>query len=187
MILIQLTGLSGAGKTTLAQGAKVSLEKQGYAVEVIDGDVYRQRLWPELSFSPTDRQENIRRLSYLGGLFCKQGIIVFIAAINPYESVRTEVSSLYPFVRTVYVHCDLPTLLKRDTKGLYARALLPEGHPDKLLNLTGINAPYEPPTHPHLVLNTGLYTAEQCTYELVSYLFSTLPSDVKNVGTKEVS
>lgn len=168
MILIQLTGLSGAGKTTLAQRAKIELEKRGFLVEVLDGDLCRQQLWPELSFSRQDRQENIRRLAYLGHLFCRRNHLVFMAAINPFESMRAGVSALYPGTRTVHVHCDLATLINRDTKGLYARALLPQGHPDRLTNLTGVDDPYEPPVNPDLMLNTGVDTEDECTAKLVS-------------------
>ncbi|KAB7728447.1 adenylyl-sulfate kinase [Rudanella paleaurantiibacter] len=175
MVLIQLTGLSGAGKTTLAQRAKVQLEKHGYAVDVLDADVLRQKLWPELTYSAAHRQENIRRLAFLGHLLCRRNVVVFLAAINPYEATRAEVAAQYPGTQTVYVCCDLPTLIERDTKGLYARALLPDNHPNKLANLTGVNDPYEPPLHPDLTLYTARQTEAQSTEQLVTYLLTVLP------------
>lgn len=172
MVLIQLTGLSGAGKTTLAQRVKRELEAQGFAVEVLDGDTYRKQLWPELTFSPADRQENLRRLGFLAQLLCRRGIIVLLAAINPYEAIRADLRAQCPAARTVYVRCDLPTLLRRDTKGLYARALLPDHHPDKLTNLTGVNAPYEPPVAPDLLIDTAGQSEAQCAERLTGFVLA---------------
>lgn len=169
-MLIQMTGLSGAGKTTLAEGAKNVLETLGYRAEVLDGDVCRKQLWPELTFSPSDRQESIRRLAHIGYSLSQQGSIVFIAAISPYESVRQKVTATYPNVQTVYVRCDLPTLIQRDTKGLYARALLPDSHPHKLTNLTGVNDHYDVPPAPDLLIDTASHTVAQAIALLVHFV-----------------
>lgn len=174
MLLIQLTGLSGAGKTTLAEGAKNTLATLGYRAGVLDGDICRRQLWPELTFSREDRQKNIHRLSAVGQLLCQQGVIVFMAAINPYESVRACVSKHNPNVQTVYVNCDLSTLIRRDTKGLYARALLPDNHPNKLTNLTGVNDPYEVPNAPDLCINTATQSEAQSIACLVDFVLSTI-------------
>ncbi|MBC7571900.1 MAG: adenylyl-sulfate kinase [Spirosoma sp.] len=177
MMLIQLTGLSGAGKTTLAEGAKNALDVLGYRVGVLDGDICRRQLWPELTFSRQDRQKNIYRLSSVAQLLCQQGVIVFMAAINPYQSVRADVSAQYPNVRTVYVRCDLPTLIRRDTKGLYARALLPNEHPDKLTNLTGINDLYEAPPTPDLLIDTTTQSEAQAIARLVEFVQRSITTD----------
>ena len=154
MLLIQLTGLSGAGKSTIANGVKALLAAQGYRVEVIDGDVYRKILCRDLGFSKKDRNENIRRLGFVANLLSSHGVIVLLAAINPYNDIRKELSAYGPHVCTVWINCDLQNLIKRDTKELYKKAMLPESHPERVNNLTGVNDPYEPPDNPDLVIHT---------------------------------
>ena len=119
MILIQLTGLSGAGKSTLSSNVKAELQQLGYKVEIIDGDIYRQNICRDLGFSEQDRIENIRRLSFIGLTLAKHGVVVILAAINPFEDIRQELKSSADFVKTVWVDCDLETLVRRDTKVLY--------------------------------------------------------------------
>ncbi len=174
MLLVQLTGLSGAGKTTLAYRAAEQLAALGYRVDVLDGDQYRQHLWPELTFSDHDRRENIRRLGYLAQRLTRHGVVVLLAAINPFDAVRRDLQAANPGSQLVFIDCDLPTLQQRDTKGLYARAALPDNHPDKLTNLTGVNGPYERPDWPDLVIQTHLVTEEVATHQLVSFLVSRL-------------
>ena len=174
MLFVQLTGLSGSGKTTLSERVANRLTKLGYRVEVLDGDLYRRRLWPELTFSASDRQENIRRLGFIGQRMTHHGLIVILAAINPYEHVRAELSVLIPRSKLVFIHCDLPTLCRRDTKGLYARSLLPPDHIDKITNLTGINDPYEPPLSPDLLIDTGIETEENSEEKLLNAMMNWL-------------
>lgn len=143
MLLIQLTGLSGSGKSTIADGVKKALSPLGYPVEVLDGDVCRRELWKDLSFSRDDRMENIRRLGFIGNLLSRNGIITVISAINPYQKVRSDLACQYTNVKPAWINCDLATLFERDTKGLYARALLPADHPEKLHHFTGVSDPYE--------------------------------------------
>ena len=170
MLFIQLTGLSGSGKTTIANGVKKLLESNGFRVEVIDGDVYRKKLCPDLGFSKEDRHENIRRLGFVSNKFAVNGIISILAAINPYEEVRKELSLFGPHVKTVWIDCELDLLFKRDTKQLYQKAMLPDGHPDKINNLTGVNDPYEPPGNPCLIINTGIETEETSIKILFDYI-----------------
>jgi len=172
MIFIQLTGLSGAGKTTLASNVKAMLLNLKYKAEVIDGDVYRQTLCRDLGFSKADRIENIRRLGTLAILLARKEVITMMAAINPYESVRQELKSQYDFVHTVWVDCDLETLIKRDTKGLYRRAMLPDGHPEKITNLTGIDDPFEQPENPDLIIDTHKTSEEDSSRILLNYILS---------------
>ncbi|GAB4045585.1 adenylyl-sulfate kinase [Spirosoma litoris] len=174
MLLIQLTGLSGAGKTTLAYQAKAKLVDMGYRVEVLDGDEYRRKLWPELTFSAQDRQESVRRLGHIAALLSRNKLIVLMAAINPYESVRNELKLVSPVTKVVYVQCNVDVLCLRDTKGLYSRALLPDGHPDKITNLTGINDPYEIPATPDLILNTDSESVEMSTKKLLKFVIESL-------------
>lgn len=149
---MQFTGLSGAGKTTLANGLKEALARTGLEVVVVDGDEFRKTLCSDLGFSNTDRMENIRRLAAYAASLPVDKIVV-LAAINPYEAIRQELVCHYQ-AKTVWIKCALPELIRRDTKGLYHRAALPEHHPDKLLNLTGVNDVYEEPTHSDLVIET---------------------------------
>lgn len=174
MILIQLTGLSGAGKSTIAHGVKTKLESLGHAVEVIDGDEYRKSLCKDLGFSRADRNENIRRLGFVGCKLVQFKVIVILAAINPYEEVRKELKQRSPAVKTVWVDCDLDTLRQRDTKGLYYRAFLDDGHKDKLRNLTGVNDPYEIPEDADLILHTNRETEEESMQKLFDYILANI-------------
>jgi adenylylsulfate kinase len=125
MLIIQLTGLSGSGKTTLSDHVKQKLEDRGLRVEIIDGDTYRKTLCSDLGFSKEDRSENIRRLGKAAYSFTGHRDVVIVAAINPFEQVRNELKLNYG-IKTVWINCDIDVLIKRDTKGLYKRALLPE-------------------------------------------------------------
>jgi adenylylsulfate kinase len=169
-MIIQLCGLSGAGKTTIATQVKSKAAAYGIAVEIIDGDAYRKALCKDLGFSKEDRCENIRRLGFVASKLSVHGVVCIISAINPYEAVRRELACTYKQVRTVFVDCDLETLVQRDTKGLYKRALLPDGHPDKLYNLTGINDPFEAPAAPDLHLYTHRQTIDACAGEILAMI-----------------
>jgi adenylylsulfate kinase len=169
-MIIQFCGMSGAGKTTLAEYVKVGLELQNIPIEILDADEYRKLLFKDLGFSKEDRVENIRRLAFLANKFSLQKIIPIICAINPYEEVRKEVKEKYPNVKTIFIHCPVSELIKRDTKGLYKKALLPEGHIDKIGNLTGINDPFEIPLKPDLVINTDHNNIEACTNILIKFI-----------------
>jgi adenylylsulfate kinase len=170
MIFVQLTGLSGAGKSTIAAAVKELLQGEGYKVEIVDGDVYRKKLCPDLGFSKEDRNENIRRLGFVANLLATHGVISILAAINPYEEIRQELSAYGPHVKTVWINCDLQTLLKRDTKQLYKRAMLPNDHPEKIHNLTGVNDPFEEPIDPDLVIDTHKHSEAESVamlYDLI--------------------
>jgi adenylyl-sulfate kinase len=168
-MIIQLTGLSGAGKSTLAEGVKTLIEKHSLKVVIIDGDVYRKTLCKDLGFSKEDRMENIRRLGKAAWLLKDQADIIMIAAINPFEETRNELKENYA-AKTVWIKCDIPVLINRDTKGLYKRALLHDNHPDKLFNLTGVNDTYEPPLSPDLVIDTSIETATQSIQAFYDFL-----------------
>jgi adenylylsulfate kinase len=167
-MLIQLTGLSGAGKTTIAYGMQSLLEQEGRSIVIIDGDVYRQTLCKDLSFSREDRVENIRRLGKVAHGYVQEGYIAIIAAINPYEVARQELKKLYD-AHTVWINCSLAELVRRDTKGLYKRALLPDDDPNKLNNLTGINDVFEIPTAA-FVLDTTNNTVDESVRKLYGYM-----------------
>jgi len=171
MILL-FCGLSGAGKSTLANSVKDRLGQQSIPVEVIDGDPYRARLFADLGFSRQDRSENLRRLGYLADKFAAHGIVTIVSAISPYDDVRRELVALYPDVKVVFIDCPLDELRRRDTKGLYRRASLPDDAPDKLTCLTGVNDPFEPPSEPDLYFNTGDSGIDECTARICEYVMS---------------
>ena len=153
-LYIQLTGMSGAGKTTLAMAVKKRLQNRGIKVEVIDGDEYRENLCRDLGFSKGDREENIRRLSFVGKVLGRNNVVCIMSAINPYNSTRNHIKKTIPDSKLVYIKCGLDELKRRDTKGLYKRALLPDGDPDKVYNFTGISDPFDEPEIEDLVIET---------------------------------
>ena len=169
-ICIQMTGMSGAGKTALAKTASSVLRKKGYKVEVIDGDEYRENLCKDLGFSKEDRNTNIRRLGFVGRVFARNNVICIMSAINPYENIRKELKSASDNVKLVYIKCDLDTLIKRDPKGLYKRALLEDGHKDKIYNFTGISDPYEEPENPDLVIETNNEDIDESLNKFIKFI-----------------
>jgi len=169
MILL-FCGLSGAGKSTLAEKVRHKLASEEIFIEIIDADEYRQRLFKDLGYSMEDRFENIRRLGFIAGKFSSHNIITIISAINPYDSIRKELVRTYKNVKVVHIDCQIDVLIRRDTRGLYKRALLPEGHPDKLSNLTGINDPFEPPASPDLYISTDTMGIKECVSEIRSFI-----------------
>ncbi len=155
-MIIQLCGLSGSGKTTIAYKTRELLTKAGITTEVIDGDEYRKELCSDLGFSQADRNQNIRRLAFVANKLSQHKILTIICAINPYDEVRKEVAIKYKNVKTVFINCNIDTLMLRDTKGLYKRSQLPDNDPNKVTNLTGVNDPFELPLAADLTINTHL-------------------------------
>ena len=180
MILL-FCGLSGAGKTTLAKNVALELTELGIRTEIIDGDEYRQEICKDLGFSKHDRCENIRRLGFIASRFSAHGIVSIVSAINPYDEVRRELVEKYNHVNIIHVDCLVDRLISRDTKGLYQRALLPDGHPDKLSNLTGINDQFDVPYDADLYINTSQDNVKQSTSLLLYYILSNLPTTENNV------
>lgn len=174
MILIQMCGLSGSGKSTLANGLQQSLRALARDTEVLDGDVYRRGLSSDLGFSRADRQQNMRRLSFVADRFRAHGIVAVIAAINPYDSVRQEIRANYASSYLVWVRCSMAKLMQRDTKGLYGRALLPDGHPEKVKDLTGVNDPFEAPADADLVIDTDSEEEAVSVQRLLSFTLDKL-------------
>ena len=173
MILIQFTGLSGSGKTTLAENVRHLLIEKGYKVEIIDGDVYRKTICNDLGFSKEDRCENVRRLFNLGRNFISEDTIVLMSVINPYENLRNELRS-HEFVRTVFLDCSINNLIKRDPKGLYKKALLPDHDRNKIKNFTGISDVYEVSSRVDLVLKTDFETVPFSTHKLYDFIITNL-------------
>ncbi len=147
---VWLTGLSGAGKSTLARALRTQLKHLSLDCELIDGDEIREGLCSDLGFTQADREENTRRIAYLAQVLNRHGIPCIVAAISPYRAARDRARKSIPRFLEVHVDCPLPTLLKRDVKGLYQRALTGD-----LPNFTGISAPYEAPLSPDVYIDTG--------------------------------
>ena len=162
--------MSGAGKTTLAEHTKTELNALNIPVEIIDADEYRKHIIKDLGFSKADRAENIRRLAFIANKFSSHNIISIISAINPYEEIREELKNTYKSVKTIFINCEIPELIKRDTKGLYKKAFLPDNHMDKIHNLTGINDPFEMPKKPDLIISTDKESIQACTERIVRFI-----------------
>jgi adenylylsulfate kinase len=169
-MIIQFCGMSGAGKTTLAEHTKNKLAALGVSIEIIDADEYRKFIIKDLGFSKVDRCENIRRLAFIANKFSKHNIVPIICAINPYEEIRQEIKDKYNNVKTVFISCEINELIKRDTKGLYKKAFLPENHTDKIHNLTGVNDPFEVPYKPDLIIQTDKETIEKSVEKVVEFI-----------------
>jgi adenylylsulfate kinase len=176
MFTLQLTGLSGAGKSTIAHAVQERLHGMGIKAEIIDGDAYRRHLCRDLGFSKADRIENIQRLGFVAHVLARNGIIAIIAAINPYETARQTLKTLYPETKTVWIQCPLSVLRQRDTKGLYRRATLDTTHPDYLPNLSGVNDPYEAPEAPDLIIHTENTPVAQCVEQLLQFILQAIPT-----------
>ena len=162
---IWLTGLSGAGKSTVANELYGHLKGRGKRVEVLDGDVIRTNLSKGLGFSKEDRDTNIRRIGFVSKLLTRNGVTVIVAAISPYREVRDEVRSEIGDFIEVFVDCPLDELVKRDVKGLYAKALAGE-----LPNFTGVSDPYEEPLNPEVSLSTDSESVEESASKVLSKL-----------------
>ena len=164
--IVWMTGMSGAGKTTLAEALGQSLKRSGRPVEILDGDRIRHDFWAELGYSKADRDANVRRLGLLAKLLAKHDITVIVAAISPYRAVRDEVrrQQVAAFIE-VFVDCPIDVLRARDPKGLYERALRGE-----IKEFTGISAPYEPPVNPECRLRTNIQSIDQCVASVVDTL-----------------
>jgi adenylylsulfate kinase len=154
--VVWLTGLSGAGKTTIAHALAERLKSAGYKVEILDGDVVRQHFSKGLGFSKEDRIENIKRVAYVAHLLARNGVVVIVALISPYREGRNYARQLIGDFVEVYVKCPLNVLIERDVKGLYAKALRCE-----IQNFTGISDPYEPPENPEVIIETDKETVDE--------------------------
>jgi adenylylsulfate kinase len=165
--VLWLTGLSGAGKSTLANHLQAVLFEQGVQAYLLDGDNLRMGLNRDLGFSAEDRKENVRRVAEVAKLFVDAGMVVITALISPYQSDRDEARARYEedeFVE-VFVDCRLEVCQQRDPKGLYQKALRGE-----ITNFTGVQAPYEAPAHPEIVVRTDEQSVEESVHQILSWL-----------------
>ncbi len=164
---VWLTGLSGAGKSTIAQALGKELRARGMKVEVLDGDVIRQNLSKGLGFSKEDRDTNVLRVGWVAEILSRNGVAVVCALISPYRETRQKVRERIPNFVEVFVNAPLEEVIRRDPKGLYKKALAGE-----IQNFTGISDPYEPPENPEVVCNTAEEEVEESVQKVVSYLES---------------
>lgn len=145
-----LTGLSGAGKTTIAAALVPELRARGLAVELLDGDVVRTHLSRRLGFSREDRETNVARIAFVAHLLARNGVAVVVSAISPYRASRDAARQTIGDFVEVHVAPPLEECIARDTKGLYAKALAGE-----IPSFTGVSDPYEPPLSPEVTVDTS--------------------------------
>lgn len=166
-LLLWFTGLSGSGKSTIANAVEQLLFEKNYHTYALDGDNIRFGLNSNLGFSPEDRSENIRRIAEVAKLFLDAGHIVTAAFVSPYQADRDRVKTIVgaDHVIEVYVNTPLAICEARDVKGLYKKARAGE-----IKNLTGISAPYEAPTQPHLEINTAQLSVDAAAALVIQYI-----------------
>jgi len=166
-VVLWFTGLSGSGKSTIAHALEEVLYKRKIHTYILDGDNVRTGLNKDLGFSPEDRKENIRRLGEVAKLFVDAGIIVMVSAISPYKSDRAFVRNLLApgeFIE-IYVKCPLEVCESRDPKGLYNKA-----RQGIIKNFTGIDAPYEEPENPEIVIESDKESVDQAINKIIRFL-----------------
>jgi adenylyl-sulfate kinase len=164
-VTIWLTGLSGAGKTSIAIPLTEELQKRGCKVERLDGDVVRKNLTRDLGFSKEDRDKNIERVTFVAKLLTRNAVLVPCAFISPYREERARAREEIGQFIEVYVHCPLEVCAERDVKGMYAKAFAGE-----IPNFTGVSDPYEEPENPEVVCHTAEETVEESVAKIIRYL-----------------
>ncbi|MBN6889522.1 adenylylsulfate kinase [Cytobacillus horneckiae] len=166
-VMIWLTGLSGSGKSTIANMVQNYLHEKGISVYLLDGDNLRHGINKNLSFSEEDRKENIRRTAEIGKLFVDAGVVVLAALISPFDIDRQLARSIYnsdEFIE-VFIDCSLDVCENRDPKGLYKKA-----RAGKIKQFTGIDQAYEKPANPEIIIETDKYSVEESANILLSFL-----------------
>jgi len=163
--VLWFTGLSGAGKTTLAKLIEPELKSRGVHVERLDGDVVRQSLTADLGFSKEDRDKNIQRVTFVAKLLSRNGVGVLASFISPYRATRDWVRSEVTNLIEVYVECSLEECIRRDVKGLYLKAMAGD-----IPEFTGVSDPYEPPLNPEITVSTHQESIEESFAKIMGYL-----------------
>jgi adenylyl-sulfate kinase len=165
-LTLWFTGLSGAGKSTIADVVERDLRERGLRVEVLDGDVVRTNLSKGLGFSKEDRDTNIRRIAFVADLLSRNGVVAITAAISPYREIRDEAREMHGerFVE-IYVKASVEECARRDVKGLYEKAFKGE-----IKEFTGVSDPYEPPENAEIVVDTENETIEESVGKVLAYV-----------------
>ncbi|HLJ91487.1 MAG TPA: adenylyl-sulfate kinase [Candidatus Angelobacter sp.] len=168
-LTVWITGLSGAGKTTICEAVHTELLARGHRVEMLDGDVIRKHLSRELGFSKVERDENIRRIGFVANLLTRNGVVALVSAISPYRAVRDEIRQEISGFLEVFVNAPLNVCERRDPKGLYKRARSGE-----FRGFTGIDDPYEPPLSPDVECKTDSETVKESVDKVVAAILKVL-------------
>jgi adenylylsulfate kinase len=163
--VIWLTGIPGSGKTTLALELQKYYQHKDLPVEILDGDEIRKILSKDLGFSPEDRKEHNRRIIFVAQILAKNGVTTIVPLISPYRETREFARKEIPNFVEVWVKASVDECIKRDPKGLYKKALAGE-----IKNLTGLQAPYEEPKNPEILLDTEKYNVEESLELIISTL-----------------
>ena len=162
---VWFTGLSGSGKTVIADELAKRLVKKGFMVQRLDGDIVRQGLTRDLGFSKKDRDLNIERVTFVADLLTKNGVATVVSFISPYREAREKARARIKDFIEVFLRCPLETCISRDVKGLYKKALAGE-----IKEFTGVSDPYEEPTDPDLVIDTDRETVNDCVKRVLDHL-----------------
>ncbi len=169
--LVWFTGLSGSGKSTLANLLEIELLSRGIHTYLLDGDNVRLGLNKDLSFSETDRTENIRRVGEVSKLMIDAGLVAIATFISPFNADREKVKKSVGIENyiEIYVNTPIEVCIERDTKGLYDKAIKGE-----ILNFTGISSPYEIPESPSLIINTSEIANDQAISKILNLVLAKL-------------
>jgi len=159
---VWFTGLSGSGKSTIAELLAAELERRGVRWELLDGDVVRTNLSKGLGFSKEDRDTNILRIGWVAERLAYHGAAVLVSAISPYREIRDRVRSQIPRFVEVFVSCPVEICAQRDVKGLYEKAFKGE-----ITGFTGVDDPYEPPDRPEVVVETDRISPEESVERII--------------------
>jgi len=165
--LIWFTGLSGSGKSTIANIVEQELYKLNVKTYTLDGDNIRKGINSDLTFAPEDRTENIRRIAEISNLMVDAGVVVLAAFVSPYKKDRVNIKNIVKddnFVE-VYINTSVEECERRDVKGLYKKARIGE-----IKNMTGISAPYEAPEHPDIEIKTEEKSVEEAVHDIMNYI-----------------
>jgi len=164
-VTLWFTGLPCSGKSAVADRAAEILKERGYHVERLDGDIVRQDLTRDLGFSKADRDENIRRVTFVSKLLTRNGVIVLTSFISPYIEVRDRARREIGSFLEIYTKCALDVCIQRDVKGMYKKAIA-----GQIKEFTGISDPYEEPVQPELLLETDKETLAESTARVLAAL-----------------
>lgn len=164
-VTLWFTGLPCSGKSAVADRVADILKSKGFYAERLDGDIVRQDLTRDLGFSKKDRDENIRRVTFVSKLLTRNGVIVLTSFISPYKEMRAHARTQIGSFLEVYVKCSIEVCIERDVKGMYKKAMKGE-----IKEFTGVSDPYEEPEKPELVLETDKETLEESTGKVLAEL-----------------